>query len=454
MVLLFALLLSCSTYEPPGGGEPKGCTPVAEIQHGLVRGLGLSSHLEWEDDERSTARRAFETSTWSELGVGNIRRDILWRDLEPEQGVWNLGPVDRLFESLDDANAELMALMNYGNTWASPAHDDQFRPPDNLDDFGDYVATIASEYGHRIRWYEIWNEPNAGLAFWRPEEDPEAYGELLVTASARIREVDEDALIAFGGVFLPRLLLNTGGLDFVRQVHQSVPDLADHIDALAYHPYRYPFSPPEHQDDAQDSLVTTACAFRDLAEELGNASMPLWITELGWHTATDAIAAGTTHPDQASYLVRAALIAFSQGVEIFDWYTFRNSGSDLQDQEDMFGLYEWDEDPLDALEPTPKASAAAFASLSHALAGHDTVEDLSEWLGLDDSTWALQLTGGDGVTTALWTVEGTTTVLLPGRGKATLQDLSGDVTTVRARGGAFSLDLGPSPVFHHVEGEE
>jgi len=430
----------------------KGCVDVATIPHGLARGLGLSSHLEWGDDDASNARRSFETEQWGVLGPGNVRRDVLWRDLEPARGQWNLAPMDRLLNALDTVDADLMALLNYGNTWASPEFDDDFRPPDDLADFGDFSERIAAEFGDEIRWYEIWNEPNAGLAFWRPEEDPERYGELLVEASSRIRAVDDDAMISFGGVFLPRLLLNTGGFDFVREVHGFVPDLADHIDALSYHPYRYPFSAPEEQTDTQDSLVTTACAAQELVSEFGAPELPLWITELGWHTAPEAIAVGVSPEDQAAYLVRGALVAFSQGVEVFDWYTFRDSGEDPENQEHMFGLYEYDDDPLAGEEAAPKPAAHAFAALSDALAEHDTVEDLSGWLGLDENTWALRLSGGSGETYAFWNVEGTTDALLPGRGKATHWDLTGAETTIHARGGAFSLDLSPYPVFVHAAG--
>ncbi len=450
---MFALLLlGCSNYTPPGDGVSKGCVDVATIPHGLARGLGLSSHLEWEDDEASTARREFEVDQWGALGPGNVRRDVLWRDLEPERGTWDLALMDRLFDALDTVDADLMALMAYGNQWASPEYDDGHRPPDDVADFGAFVERIATDYGDEILMYEIWNEPNAGLAFWRPEEDPQGYGELLVEASARIRAVDSDALISFGGVFLPRLLLNTGGFDFVREVHGFVPDLADHIDALSYHPYRYPFSAPEAQTDTQDSLTTTACEARELVAEIGVPDLPLWITEMGWHTAPEAIAVGVSPEDQAALLVRGALVAFSQGVEIFDWYTFRDSGEDPQNQEHMFGLYDYDDDPLDNDEASPKPAAHAFSALSRALADHDTVEDLSEWLGLDENTWALRLTGGTGETHVFWTLEETSELLLPGRGKATHWDLNSTETTIRSRRGAFALGLSSSPVFVHVAG--
>ncbi len=444
---LFLLAFACSTFQPPGGGEPKGCATEFELDGGFSAALGLSSHLNWTDDSWSTARRDFETRKWKELGVGHVRRDLLWRDLEPAPGEWNLGLMDTLLAATEAQGAELLALMNYGNPWANEQPDDHFRPPDDLSLFGDYAATIAQQYGDRIQKYEIWNEPNAGLAFWRPQEDPTEYGELLIEAADRIHANDPDALVSFAGVFVPNLILNTGGLDFIREVHAAHPNVADHIDALAFHPYRYPFTAPELETETQDSIITTTCAVKDLAEELGNESLALWMTEMGWHTAPEALAAGVSETEQAAYLVRSTLISLSLGVEVYSWYTFLDSGDDPENQENMFGLYNWDEDPETAPEPTPKLSATAFSVLSQALQGHYRIEDLSIDLDLDAQTWAYRLTGDSAPVTAVWTTEHESNVLLPGTGSAEVLFTNGSRETIQARGGAFEVPAGPSPVF-------
>ncbi|HJN72905.1 MAG TPA: hypothetical protein QGF58_03125 [Myxococcota bacterium] len=433
------LALSC-TYEPPGGGRQAVCSPSAAFDGDLGRRMGLSSHLEWGE---ASEARDFELAGWEDLGVGVVRRDLTWSVLEPARGQWDFAPADRAVEAMESAGVEPLGLLDYGNSWASE-DGEGMGPPDDLADFGAYATAVAQRYEGRIHSYEVWNEPNAGLAFWKPEEDPAAYGALLVVAADAIHAVDPEAEVIFAGVFHPDLGLNTPGEEFIAAVHEAVPDFAEHIDAMAFHPYRYPFTAPE-DDEFQRTLEQELCDLRDLNAEVGAGEMPLHITELGWHTAIDALTRGATQEQQASYLVRSSVIAFAHGVESFHWYTFRDSGDDDANQEHAFGLYGWDEDPTTAPEPEAKAAAVAYTVLVRMLGGHDTVVDLAELLGTEAHVY--ELSGGAGRTLVFWDPSGETEVLVPGRGTASLISMLGEESELRARGGAFTVQAGNSPSY-------
>ena len=456
--LFLLLFAACSTpaadpdpplYEPPGDGVPKGC--VAEVFHDrpLVHTLGLSSHLPWGDGGADAAQRGYEVERWAELGVRVVRRDLYWSTIEPEKGVFDFESADRVVDATDSVDAEVLGLLVYGNSWATEGTDDTKYPPDDPADFGDYAAAVAERYRGRIQRYEVWNEPNAGVRFWKPEEDPEAYGELLIEAADRIHEVDPDALVSLGGLFHPDLAFYTPGPQFLDEVHAAHPDLGDHIDAVAFHPYRYPFTAPEAEEGAQPSMLTDICETRAQIEAMGVNR--LWITEMGWHTADDALFAGVSYEDQAAYLVRGALISAAHGIEMFLWYTFRDSGTDDADQEQMFGLHEHDADVLTDPPAAPKPAATAFAVLAQELGDHDAVRDRSQELGLDATTYGYELSGGDGTVVALWTVSAETTVLLPGSGSAELVQMDGETSIVEATAGAFELVVGPTPVYLVVQ---
>ena len=47
-----------------------------------------------------------------------------------------------------------------------------FGPPDNITDYGDYVHMVASRYRDRIRFYQIWNEPNIYPEWGNQKVDP------------------------------------------------------------------------------------------------------------------------------------------------------------------------------------------------------------------------------------------------------------------------------------------
>jgi len=433
-----------AVYEPPGDGVAKGCRDLVEFTEPMVNGIGLSSHIPTGTSETDEARRAYEIERWAEMGVHLVRRDLHWTAIEPEKGVFDWTLPDRVLEATDAVGGETLGLLVYGNPWATADSDDSMTPPDDPADFANYAAAVAEQYQGRIRRYEVWNEENAGIRFWKPEEDPVAYAELLVEAADRIHEVDPTAQVSLGGLFHPELAFYTPGPEFLEAVFDAQPDLAQHIDAVAFHPYRYPFTEPEEQD-TQESMFDAICGMYSLMDDHGGGDLELWITELGWHTAADALFAGVDEEEQAAYLVRSAVIALSQGIPVYNWYTFRDGGDDSEDQEDMFGLHGHDADPLDDEPAPPKLAADAYTVMSTQLGSHDTIEDLSVWLGLDAETFAYRLTGGSGEVVVLWSTSEAVEVLIPGDGEAGLVGMLGVSDTIQADGGAFSITAGPLP---------
>ena len=450
VVLVLFSLTGCEAvdggdYVPPGGGVAKGCRATVQYGAPLSGGIGLSSHLPWGDDPDDVAGREFEVSKWAELGVGAVRRDLYWSSIEPQQGAFDFEAADRVVDAAESVGAEPLGLLLYGNDWATAGTDDTMTPPDDPADFGAYAAAVADRYRGRIHRYEVWNEPNVGMRFWKPEEDPDAYGALLIEAADQVHAVDPDAQVAYGGLFHPDLLVNTPGPEFLQETFEAHPDLATHIDAVAFHPYRYPFTAPEVEDGEQPSLILDVCGMWDLLAEQGAPDLRLWITEIGWHTARNALAEGVSESDQAAFLARGALLSLAQGCEMYLWYTFRDSGTDSSDQEDMFGLYTHDADPETDPPAAPKESAAAFATLTDVLGEHDRIEDRAELLGLDALTYAYELSGGEGTVVALWTTADAQTVLVPGEGEAEIIEMDGTRADLAAVDGAFELSVGEQP---------
>ncbi|MEE2828417.1 MAG: hypothetical protein VX498_04445 [Myxococcota bacterium] len=441
----FSLLVGC-VWEPPGGGEAKGCLQDVSYADPLTERFGISSHLEWGAGPTADAYRDFEIGKWDELGLRAIRRDLQWNAIEPSRGEFDFTRPDRVVDATEAAGVDLLAILDYGNWWASSSGDST-APPDDVVDFGNYAAAVAERYAGRVRHYEVWNEQNVGINFWHPTEDPVGYAELLVEASARVRQADPEALVSFGGVFGPSLLLNTDGETFIRQVAEVLPDFGDHVDLMAFHPYRYPFTAPEFTEaDGQRSLATEICDMHSLVAELGAADLPLWITELGWHTAMNSFAPGVEPEVQAAYLVRSALISFAQGVERYYWYTFRDSGTATDDQEQRFGLYTFDPDPSSEPEASP-VSADELETLLTVLGTHRRVRDRSEELGLDDQTWAVELSGGTGTTLALWTAGEPQHLRVPRSGVGNLVGPRGEEIDLVSQGGAWEIEVSGSPVY-------
>lgn len=433
-------------WEPPGGGVAKGCVEGVRYDEPLEVGLGLSTHLGWGTDEAATAAREAELAAWPWLGVRSARRDLHWSSVEPQQGVFDFSGPDLLVDAVEGAGAELIGLLVYGNQWACSDCDDDNFPPDDPADYAAYAAALAARYQGRVRRWEIWNEPNAGLRFWKPQEDPEAYATLALAAAEAIHAVDPAAEVSLGGLFWPDLLITTPGPAFLDDVLSAQPGLVDELDAVAWHPYRYPFTAPEHSDASQPSLIDDSCALREQLVGHGGEHLDTWITELGWHTAPDALFEGASEEEQAAWLVRAAVLAWSQGTSMFLWYTFRDSSDSDGDQEARFGLYDH--------TGSPKPAATAFSVLAGALAGRGCtgLDDRAPLLGLDEQGYAWEIECDDDALWVLWTTEGSQPVSVPApdRADGTVMDLRGGSATLAGDHGAVTIDIGPEPQFLRI----
>ena len=91
-----------------------------------------------------------------------------WTALEPLKGVWNWQPLDIWVAAAEQHGvADILLTLGQTPAWASTNPDDVNyvgagapAPPADNQDWRDYITAVAQRYKGRIRYYEIWNEPN------------------------------------------------------------------------------------------------------------------------------------------------------------------------------------------------------------------------------------------------------------------------------------------------------
>ena len=261
----------------------------------------------WVDDVQFTDALGNPVSggvPWPTARFGTLRlwdSGTSWTSLEPQQGVWNWQPLDIWVAAAEQHGVEDI-LLTLGQTppWASTNPDDVNyigagapAPPTDNQYWRDYVTAVAQRYKGRIRYYEIWNEPN----------DPTYYAgsvaelaELTAEAYTILKSVDPGNTVLSPAAYAP------GYLDQLLQA-----GMAQNVDMIAYHFYE---TPPEltAQDIANVNLVM---------EEHGISDMPMWATE-------GASGDNTTTPESlaAAYLVRKYLVHLAFGSVRFDWYAW------------------------------------------------------------------------------------------------------------------------------------
>jgi hypothetical protein len=273
------------------------------------------------------------------LGLTSVRIGADWAWIQYG------GPTSYDWTSLDQEVAAIRAdglsidmVIIGAPPWAAvpSVADDSSPQPADPATFGTFAAAVAARYAPQgVRDYEIWNEPNNAI-FWQPTPDPAAYTADLVASYHDIKAVDPSAVVITGGL-APEA---NDGTD-INQVTFLQDMYADgakgSFDAVGYHPYSYPALPDTYEIwSGWSQMSQTPTSIQSVMAANGNASVPLWLTEVG---------APTSGPDgvgtaaQAEELTQAIANAkASSSIAALFIYTYEDSGTDATTDEDWFGL--------------------------------------------------------------------------------------------------------------------
>jgi outer membrane protein assembly factor BamB len=196
------------------------------------------------------------------VGIRWLRADMGWPHLEPEPGKFDFASMDDIIAANLAAGLNVLGLVGYSPGWASGTEEGNRGSEVDLNAWRRFIATTVNRYQDRIRYWEIWNEPNIP-PFWVTLGDPVGYARLLEAAYEEIKAIDPTLQVVFGGVarpdltFISEVCAQTGGQCF---------------DILAYHPYSFA---PEAQ------MRQDAERMREMLAQYGRQDAPLWLTEDG-----------------------------------------------------------------------------------------------------------------------------------------------------------------------------
>lgn len=310
-----------------------------------------------------------------ELGARTIRSDFLWHRIEPEQGEWNFDHHDQVVSAFTEKGVEVIPLLAYGVPWASSqTDDDHYFPPDDPADFANFAATVAERYKDSVHRFEIWNEPNAGFRFWKPDfgGNPEQFGTLVIAAANAIHAVHPEAEVILGGTFYHEQII-PGAESFLEDMFLYHPTLLNVVDSVAIHPYSLypPTVAPEYSQDGEMPIWEMIQNIQRIVEPL-----PVTVTEYGITTIGE-----TSREEQADMMERGVLLALAEGATDVCWYTIQN-GDDPTNFEDNFGLLNHD----GSWSPT----AETFLSLSQKIDNGSSIARIDD---LPNGMWGVQVSG-------------------------------------------------------------
>jgi hypothetical protein len=254
------------------------------------------------DFRRLSPTMLFGTTRSWDAGPG-----LDWSDANPSPGVYNFSLLDRFIAFNQARSSE--GIYTFGRTprWASSQPDDttspygpgECAPPSKMSYWDDYVTAIVTHAGGRIKYWELWNEPN----------ETDYCGDIptMVTMAQHayriIKVIDPTAVVltpstdkASGPSWLSSFLSRGG---------------ARSVDVIAFHGY--------WSAEAED-IVAVVTRFQAVAAANGLSNLPLWDTESSWaYTSSMPL---PPLSEQVGYIAKCYLLHWSLGVTRFAWYAY------------------------------------------------------------------------------------------------------------------------------------
>ncbi len=266
-----------------------------------------------------------------EAGVGWVRMDFLWNDLEPEAGRFDFARYDATVNALSKNGVSVLGLLCYNAGWSNKKWN---AAPDRAR-FVAYAQATVRHFKDRVRHWEVWNEPDVAT-YWDPQDGMKSYGALLRETVAAIRKEDPAARVLMGGLATP-------AGDALDRLYREAGKEA--FDAVNIHPFIDPL-----RQDPLVALKEVVDKVRKTMESHGDGAKEIWLTEIGCPGMKDPRAAGawwlgrnTTEDEQARWVksVYGEPLKWP-GVKKVFWAFFRDTPKHFHSGVDSFGLVRGD----------------------------------------------------------------------------------------------------------------
>lgn len=268
-----------------------------------------------------------------EAGVGWVRMDFLWQEIESSPGNFQFDKYDYLVDLLNRNNIKILALLNYSTDWAAACPEWNCPPKDNQL-FVNYALKVIEHYKDRIKYWEIWNEPDS-RTYWSAQDGLKSYCALLRDVYIAAKRVDPDCKILNGGL--------ANGLASVNHLYDN--GAKGYFDILNIHHFETPLNA-----NTIKAVITYPKLVYKIMSRNDDAHKKIWVTEIGCPGLKRGqkvnnwwMGKNPTELQQAKWLKDVFTeLTKDKNVEKVFWAFFRDCKGHWNSGVDYFGLVRWD----------------------------------------------------------------------------------------------------------------
>jgi hypothetical protein len=274
--------------------------PHVPVNHADVPPFGINTFLQQEVE---LSKREQQVQMIAAAGFRMIRQQFPWEDIEisgrgdftdrrndvtgdgliDEISAWE--KYDHIVGLAEQYGLTILARLDNPPAWthADPVVG-SFAPPDDLQDFVNYAVTVAERYQGRIRYYQIWNEPNIYPEWGEQPVSPEGYTELLCRTYQALKAVDPN-LVILSGPLSPTLSLTQRDLnEFIFLERMYAAGAGECFDVMSAQGYGFNSGPTDRRMRFNHANFARPLFIREIMVRNGDAEKSIWISEAAWNS--------------------------------------------------------------------------------------------------------------------------------------------------------------------------
>ena len=348
------------------------------IAHTDVNPLGINTFLQAEPDPDKVAQMLDMIAA---AGFSFIRQPFFWYEIEPEPGVfwdtkWNVSTwekYDRIVELARQRDIEIIARLDKPPRWARAGQPNLDQcpdgPPTHYEDYARFVEAVVTRYRGKIRYIQIWNEPNLRNEWGCQPIDPAAFTRLLALAYQAAKRADPTVLVLMPGLAPTDQTgpENLSDLLFLEGMYQA--GAAPYFDIASAMVYGYGYSPSDRRVEFARNNFSRVIQTREIMVRYGDHAKALWVAEYNWvafppdwQGLPSVWGRPVTLEQQARYLYEGYLRAQREWpwigvlcVWYFRWWLPPDDPANAADPTRGFAIVEWDLTPRPAFQLLARA---------------------------------------------------------------------------------------------------
>lgn len=303
--------------------------------------VGIAAHL--LSNNPATLDPSTANAKIKSVGVKYVRMDALWRDVEIKKGQLSIPKKwDEVVNEQNKMGLEPILILAYGNKYYQ--NGDKPTDKDAINAYVKYASYVVSHFKGRVKYYQIWNEWN-GTAGSTSVGNVRDYKVLVKAVYPAIKNISSESVIITGefsnGAFNKELGLTSE--DFLKVFLSQ--DMVKYTDVIGIHPYVVYRTPPYNGYWAYLSQIKYASSL--INNTSGYSNKPLFITEIGWSTASSN--KGISEYSQNEFISNAICDAKKMGISAVIIYQLRDGlPNSAHPTEPGFGIYkyDWNDKPI------------------------------------------------------------------------------------------------------------